>query len=65
VNTLQPEGTPVTERAIPTAIFAADAVTRRHFLRLWLKDSSMTDFDIRNVLDWDYYVQRLAGCVVT
>ncbi len=37
----------------------------RHYLRLWLKDSSMTDFDIRSVLDWDYYTQRLAGYATT
>ena len=23
----------------------------------------MTDFDIRTILDWDYYIERLGGCI--
>lgn len=45
----KPEGAPVTERAVPLAIFEAEPSVRRHYLRKWLKDSSMTDFDIRKV----------------
>jgi DNA polymerase elongation subunit (family B) len=59
----KPIGEPVTDRAIPTAIFAADPARRKHFLRKWLKDSSMEDFDIRNILDWDYYRTRIAGTI--
>jgi DNA polymerase elongation subunit (family B) len=28
-----------------------------------MKDPDMSDFDIRSLLDWDYYIQRLASCV--
>lgn len=33
----KPEGSPVTERAIPLAIFQSEPSVRRHFLRRWLK----------------------------
>ena len=39
----------------------------RHYLRKWLKDPNMVDengdFDIRNLIDWDYYVTRLNSCI--
>ncbi|XP_059098833.1 DNA polymerase epsilon catalytic subunit A-like [Tigriopus californicus] len=59
----KPEGAPVTERAIPLAIFESEPSVRRHYLRKWLKDNTMTDFDIRKVLDWGYYVERLGGTI--
>lgn len=59
----KPEGSPVTERAIPLAIFQSEPSVRRHFLRRWLKDNTMGDADIRDVLDWNYYIERLGGTV--
>ena len=59
----KPEGAPVTERAIPLAIFESEPAVRRHYLRRWLKDNTMTDFDIRKVLDWNYYIERLGGTI--
>ncbi|XP_052865449.1 DNA polymerase epsilon catalytic subunit 1 [Anopheles cruzii] len=59
----KPEGAPVTERAIPLAIFQSEPSVRRHYLRRWLKDSSMGDADIREVLDWGYYIERLGGTI--
>lgn len=59
----KPEGAPVTERAIPMAIFQSEPNVRRHFLRRWLKDNSMGDADIRDILDWNYYIERLGGTV--
>ncbi|XP_014243351.1 DNA polymerase epsilon catalytic subunit A [Cimex lectularius] len=59
----KPEGSPVTERAIPLAIFQAEEAVKRHHLRKWLKDNSITDFDIRHILDWDYYIERLGGAI--
>ena len=51
-------------RAIPLAIFQAEASIKHHYLRRWLKDNSITNFDIRNILDWDYYIERLSGTVM-
>ncbi|VDM17454.1 unnamed protein product [Hydatigera taeniaeformis] len=60
----QPEQAPVTERAIPLAIFQADPSVKRHFLRKWLKDPSVSaDVDLRTILDWDYYLERLGGAI--
>ncbi|RHZ32769.1 hypothetical protein DYB37_009312, partial [Aphanomyces astaci] len=51
----RPYGEKVTERAVPTAIFSAEPA---HFLRKWCRDPSMTDLDVRSLLDWDYYRTR-------
>nr|XP_022913041.1 DNA polymerase epsilon catalytic subunit A [Onthophagus taurus] len=59
----KPEGAPVTERAIPLAIFQTEAAVQKHFLRKWLKDNSLSDINIRDVLDWDYYIERLGGTI--
>lgn len=36
----KPYGAPVTERAVPVAIFDAEPAVKKHFLRKWLKDNS-------------------------
>jgi DNA polymerase elongation subunit (family B) len=51
------------DRAIPLAIFQSEPSIKRHYLRKWLKDSSLNDIDIRQVLDWDYYIERLGGTI--
>lgn len=50
-------------RAIPLAIFQTDASIKRHYLRKWLKDPTIMDLDIREVLDWNYYIERLGGTI--
>lgn len=59
----KPHGAPVTERAVPIAIFSAELSVKRHFLRKWLKDNSLTDFELRSILDWDYYIERLGSVI--
>ncbi|GFR70989.1 DNA polymerase epsilon catalytic subunit A-like, partial [Elysia marginata] len=59
----KPEGSPVTERAIPLAIFQAEPTVRRHYLKKWLKVQDASNLDIRDILDWEYYVERLGGCI--
>jgi len=61
----QPFGAPVTERAIPTAIWKAEPGVMKHFLRKWLKSPGLDGdgLDIRNVLDWDYYLDRLGKTI--
>ncbi|XP_071842243.1 DNA polymerase epsilon catalytic subunit A-like isoform X1 [Apostichopus japonicus] len=59
----KPEGAPVTERAIPQAIFQAEPGVMKHYLKRWLKDQSMSTFNIRDILDWEYYVERLGSCI--
>lgn len=60
----KPEGAPVTERAIPLAIFQSEPSVRRFHIRKWLNDSSMDgDVDIRDILDWNYYIERIGGAI--
>lgn len=59
-----PIGAPVTERAIPVAIFKADSKVRGHYVRKWTKHSDFDeDTDIRDMLDWDYYIERFGSCI--
>lgn len=57
----KPLDSPVTERAIPVAIFSSDK--KEYFLKRWLKDPSLSEFDPRSVIDWNYYHERLASVV--
>ncbi|KAI3653215.1 hypothetical protein MP228_002640 [Amoeboaphelidium protococcarum] len=59
----RPVGSPVAERAIPIAIFQAEPAVRRHYLRKWLNDKSQIDFNLRDILDWGYYIERLGSTV--
>nr|XP_019702821.2 DNA polymerase epsilon catalytic subunit A isoform X2 [Elaeis guineensis] len=57
----EPRGTPVSERAIPVAIFETDAEIAKFYLRKWCKISS--DVGIRSIVDWSYYKQRLSSAI--
>ncbi|KHN70755.1 DNA polymerase epsilon catalytic subunit A [Toxocara canis] len=61
----KPIGAPVTERAIPLAIFQAAPAIAAHFLRKWTHDSEITkdNIDIRKIIDWDYYIERVGGTI--
>lgn len=59
----KPIGAPVTERAIPLAIFQSEIAIQKHYLRKWLKDTSLNHVDIRDILDWDYYIERLGSAI--
>ncbi|KAF2871023.1 DNA polymeras-like protein epsilon [Massariosphaeria phaeospora] len=58
----RPKNAPVTERAVPIAIFSAEESVKRYFLRKWLKEDP-SDMDLRTVLDWQYYRDRLASVI--
>ncbi|KAM0031519.1 putative DNA-directed DNA polymerase [Helianthus debilis subsp. tardiflorus] len=57
----EPRGNPVSERAVPVAIFETDAELMKFYLKKWCKISS--DFDIRSIIDWSYYKQRLSSAI--
>lgn len=59
----KPHNAPVTERAIPVAIFSADLDVKRAFLRRWLLDSELENLDPRAIIDWEYYRERLGSVV--
>lgn len=57
----RPRNSPVTERAIPVAIFSAQREVKATYLRKWLKDNSLEEFDPRSIIDWGYYWERLGS----
>jgi len=59
----KPHGASTSDRAIPVAIFSAEDAVKKYYLRKWLKDSAMNTFDIRDILDWDYYIGRLGSAI--
>ena len=63
VISAQPLGAPVTERAVPVAIFSAEESVKRIFLRKWLRNNGLTNFDLRSILDWEYYIERLGSVI--
>ncbi|GLB41021.1 putative DUF1744-domain-containing protein [Lyophyllum shimeji] len=63
VISAKPIGAPVTERAVPVAIFSAEESVKRTYLRKWLKDSSLVNFELRSILDWQYYIERLGSVI--
>lgn len=57
----KPFGVSTTERAIPVKIFSADHEVKKAWLRQWLQDSNLNDFDMRTIIDWEYYKERLCA----
>ncbi|KAG8371187.1 hypothetical protein BUALT_Bualt13G0060900 [Buddleja alternifolia] len=57
----EPKGTPVSERAVPVAIFESDAEIMKFYVKKWCKVSS--DIGIRSIIDWSYYKQRLSSAI--
>lgn len=58
----KPKNAPVTERAIPVAIFSAEDQVKRFFLRKWLREEPI-DMNPRSLIDWDYYLERLNSVI--
>lgn len=58
----KPKGAPVTERAIPVAIFSADDQVKRYFLHKWLREEP-SEMNPRSLIDWDYYLERLSSVI--
>lgn len=59
----KPDGAPVTERAIPLAIFQSHESIQKTYLRKWLKDDTLNQINIRDILDWSYYIERLGSAI--
>uniref|UniRef100_A0A0N5A7C7 DNA polymerase epsilon catalytic subunit n=1 Tax=Parastrongyloides trichosuri TaxID=131310 RepID=A0A0N5A7C7_PARTI len=59
----KPLDAPVTERAIPLAIFQTNFATQAKYLRKWTKDMTITEetVNIRNIIDWAYYIERVGN----
>lgn len=58
----RPKHAPVTDRAIPVAIFSADDHVKRYFLRKWMREEP-GEMNPRSLIDWDYYLERLSSVI--
>ncbi|KAF2862170.1 DNA polymeras-like protein epsilon [Piedraia hortae CBS 480.64] len=58
----RPKNAPVTERAIPVAIYSAEESVKRYYLRKWMKEDP-GDMDPRSAIDWNYYLERLGSVI--
>lgn len=58
----KPKNVPVTDRAVPVAIFSAQESVKRFYLRKWIREDP-GDMDPRAIIDWDYYLERLGSVV--
>jgi len=56
-----PVNAATTERPIPVKIFSAEHEVKKQWLRTWCEDPSLQDFDMRAIIDWDYYKTRLCA----
>ncbi|KAH6814720.1 DNA polymerase epsilon catalytic subunit [Perilla frutescens var. frutescens] len=57
----EPKGTPVSERAVPVAIFETEPEIMKFYVKKWCKVSS--EVGIRSIIDWSYYKQRLSSAI--
>jgi len=61
----KPLEAPVAERSVPTIVLMSDRAIRQKFLRKWLKDNEIDgDVDMRDIIDWEYYKERLASTIL-
>jgi DNA polymerase epsilon subunit 1 len=54
-----PENAPLNERAVPIPVFSFEEGLRKKYLKTWLRVSDDSDFSLKAILDWDYYIDRL------
>ncbi|GMM40373.1 DNA polymerase epsilon catalytic subunit [Hanseniaspora uvarum] len=60
----KPAGSKTTERAVPVAIFShEDPAIKERFLKKWLKDNALQSLDPRDIIDWEYYKERLSATI--
>jgi DNA polymerase epsilon subunit 1 len=60
----KPIDEPISERAIPIIVFQVEPHIMRTFLKKWCKDYSMKDFDMRSLIDWEYYKERVGSSIL-
>ena len=67
IITKKPTDAPTSQKAVPVTIFQAEPAVARSFLREWTKDIPPGEPDevpdMREMLDWEYYKQRLANAI--
>ncbi len=46
------------------SLVASEPSVKHHYLKKWLKDDCMSNFDVRTILDWNYSIERLEDCCI-
>lgn len=59
----KPLGSVISERVIPVAVFFSEENVKKECLRRWIEIHSENDFNVHNVLDWEYYKECLAKAI--
>ena len=63
-----PTDQPVSERAVPSTILQTSLETQTQYLKKWLKLDKLTivdgEIDLRSLIDWDYYRERLVSVIL-
>ncbi|KAG2065285.1 hypothetical protein BDR04DRAFT_1175559 [Suillus decipiens] len=59
----KPSRAPVTEQTVSVAIFSAEESVKCTYLHKWLKDLSLCNFNLRSILDWEYYMECLGSVI--
>ncbi|CAJ0840170.1 8436_t:CDS:10 [Entrophospora sp. SA101] len=55
----KPRNALLSQRAIPVDIFFAEEEVKKAHLRKWLGDPEMESFDVREIIHWGYYMEKL------
>ncbi|CAG8525808.1 6532_t:CDS:10 [Diversispora eburnea] len=53
----------VSERVIPVAVFFSEDDIKMKYLRRWIENHSANDFNVHNILDWEYYKECLTKII--
>ena len=44
--------------------FQAEPAVKKYYLRRWMKAPGEVSLDIRDILDWDYYIERFGSAIM-
>ena len=47
-----------------TTDFQAEPAVKKYYLRRWMKAPGEVSLDIRDILDWDYYIERFGSAIM-
>ncbi|RHZ75402.1 hypothetical protein Glove_214g16 [Diversispora epigaea] len=59
----KPSDLVTSERVIPVAVFFSEDDVKKKYLRRWIEIHSANDFNVHNILDWEYYKECLTKII--
>lgn len=58
-----PKGVQVSQRCIPVIVFQMEKEDCLRYLRKWTENRNLNSTDVRGIIDWNYYIERIGGAV--